>query len=166
MDIRALYEYNRWANGRILDAAAKLNHEDFTRDLRSSHRSVRETLLHMMLGEWIWLMRWKGVSPKAMLKPADFPTLDLIRARWVELEREQAEFVANVTDESLQQVIRYVNTRGESFAYPLWQMMQHIVNHSTYHRGQVVTMLRQLGKEPPATDFLVFYDMKDLEAAL
>ena len=105
-------------------------------------------------------MRWQGTSPKAMLSPAEFPTLAALSARWGAIEGEQAEFVSTVTDELLGKEIRYTNTRGESYAYLLWQMMQHIPNHSTYHRGQVVTMLRQLGAEPPATDSLVFYDVK------
>lgn len=158
--MQTLYEYNRWANARILDAAAKLTAEQFARDLRSSHRSIKDTLVHLMSGEWIWLMWWQGKSPKAMLAPAEFPTQDALRARWAAIEREQAEFVGNVTDESLHQEIRFVDTQGGSYSYLLWLMMQHVVNHSTYHRGQVVTMLRQLGGEPPDTDFLMFYDMK------
>ncbi len=158
--MRQLYEFNRWANGRVLEAVSALSAEDFGRDLRSSHRSVKETLVHILSGEWIWLMRWQGVSPKAMWAPAEFATLAALRSRWTEFEREQTQFVSSVTDESLRQEIGYENTRGQRFTYPLWQMMQHIVNHSTYHRGQVVTMLRQLGAVPPATDFLVFYDVK------
>jgi uncharacterized damage-inducible protein DinB len=93
-----------------------------------------------------------------MLDPADFPTAAAVRARWADLEREQAEFVASLTGESLRRVVRYVNLRGAAYSYPLWQMMHHVVNHSTYHRGQVVTMLRQLGATQPSTDFLIFYD--------
>lgn len=156
--IQELYEYNRWANSRVLEAVSKLAAEEFTRDLQSSHCSVRDTLIHMMSGEWIWLVRWKGMSPKAMLDPAEYPTSTAVRARWADLQREQAEFVASLTGESLRRVVRYVNLRGEAYAYPLSQMMHHVVNHSTYHRGQVVTMLRQLGATPAATDFLVFYD--------
>ena len=76
------------------------------------------------------------------------------------MEQEQAEFVASVTEESLEATISYINTRGVRWTYPLRQMMQHVVNHSTYHRGQVITMLRQLGAEPVATDLLLFQDAK------
>ena len=158
--IKALYEYNWWANARILDAASRLTPEKFTKDLRSSYPSVRDTLVHVMSAERIWLKRWKGTSPKAMLAPSDFRTISPLKARWAKVEREQAQFVSSVTEESLKTIIAYVNTEGETWRYPLWQTMQHVVNHSTYHRGQVTTMLRQLGAEPVATDFLVFYDMK------
>ena len=158
--IQTLYEYNRWANARILAAVEKLNAEQLSRDLHSSHHSVRETLVHLLSAEWIWLMRWLGTSPNKMLDPQEFTTLAALRARWGEVEREQAEFLSRLTDESLRQEIRYVNTRGESYTYLLWQMMQHVANHSTFHRGQVVAMLRQLGAVPTETDFLVFYDAK------
>lgn len=158
--IQELYEYNRWANARILDAASRLTPEQFTKDLRSSHRSVRDTLAHVMSVELIYFKRWLGTSPKAMLAPSDFPTISLLRARWAEVEREQADFVSNVTEESLKTTIAYVNTKGEAWSYSLWQIMVHVVNHSTYHRGQVTTMLRQLGAEPVATDFLIFYDLR------
>lgn len=161
--IRALYEYNRWANARILDAASRLTKEEFTRDMRSSHRSVRDTLTHILSAEWIYLRRWNGISPRAMLDPVDFPTISQLRVRWAEVEREQMEFVSNVSEESLRTIIAYVNTKGEQWAYPLWQIMQHVVNHSTYHRGQVTTMLRQLGAQPIATDFLLYYDEKSAE---
>jgi len=163
--VQGLFEYNRWANGRVLVAAARLTPEEFIRDLRNSHPSVRDTLVHVMSSEWIWLKRWQGVSPKAMLSPTDFPAIASIEARWAEVERERTQFISGVTEEALEAKVAYVNTQGEAFAYPLWQMMQHVVNHSTYHRGQVTTMLRQLGAKPEATDFLVMMDMKSEQVA-
>ena len=157
-DVRLLYEYNRWANARVLDAAAALTPGQFTKDLASSHRSLRDTLAHILAAEWVWLMRWKGTSPKALLDPAGFPDQGALRARWAEFEREQSDFLDTLNEESLAAVVAYVNTRGEEWRYPLWQMLQHVVNHSTYHRGQAVTLLRQLGAEPAPTDFLVFFD--------
>jgi uncharacterized damage-inducible protein DinB len=159
-DIQLLYEYNRWANACIFKAVSALNAEQFTQDLASSHRSVRDTLVHIVSGEWIWLKRWQGQSPKSMFDPADFPSLAALQVKWAEVEREQMDFVRNVTDFSLEKVVAYKNIQGETWRYPLQHMMQHLVNHSTYHRGQVTTMLRQLGAEPAAIDFLVFLDMK------
>lgn len=158
-DIQLLYEYNGWANARMLDAVSALTEEQFTKDLSSSHRCVRDTLTHIIAAEWIWLMRWKGVSPRALFNPVDFPGLAPLRVKWAEVEREQMDFVRTVTDKSLDTVIAYVNTKGEEWRYPLRQMMQHVVNHSSYHRGQVTTLLRQLGAEPALTDFLAFFDV-------
>ncbi len=158
-DIQLLYKYNRWANAQVLGAVSRLTEEQFTKDLSSGHRSVRDTLTHIVGAEWIYLMRWNGTSPKALFDPMDFPNLSSFRTKWAEVEREQTDFVNGVTDESLENVIAYVNTKGEEWRYPLWQMMQHVVNHSSYHRGQVATLLRQLGAEPAPTDFLIFFDV-------
>jgi uncharacterized damage-inducible protein DinB len=156
--LQELYKFNTWATAKMLDAVSRLTPEEFTKDLRNSFGSVRDTLVHVMSADWIWLERWRGISPKAMLSAADFPTIASLRARWMAIESQRAEFVSNVTQESAEKIITYVNTKGETWRYPLWQMLVHVVNHSTYHRGQVTTMLRQLGAEPAATDFLLFYD--------
>ena len=157
-DVRQLYDYNAWANARVLDAAAALTPEQFTRDMASSFPSVRDTLAHIMAAEHVWLARWRGESPKRLLDAAEFPTLDDVRARWAGVERELSEFVRGVTDDSLGRVIAYTNTRGEEWRYALGAMMQHVVTHSAYHRGQVTTMLRQLGARGVLTDFLAYHD--------
>ena len=157
-DVRYLNDYNRWANARMLDAASRLSSEQFTRDLKSSHRSVRDTLAHTLAAEWIWLERWKGTSPKSLLNADGFPTIESLRARWAQVEKDYSEFFEGLTDDSLGAVIAYTNTRGERWEYPLGSMIQHLMNHSTYHRGQVTTMLRQLGADVTPVDLLVFMD--------
>ena len=112
-----------------------------------------------MGAEWIWLRRWKGVSPPALLSAAEFPNLNSIKHRWPEIEAEQMEFVAGITDALLQQPLKYVNLKGQVFEYPLGREMQHLVNHGSYHRGQVTNFLRQLGAQPVATDLLVYFDV-------
>ena len=156
--IQGLYRYNTWANGRVFDAASSLGSEEFTKDLGSSYPSVRDTLLHIVWAEWIWLQRWQGVSPQDVFQPTDFASCDAVRARWSAVEGEQRIFLAALTSERLLPVVRYVNLRGETWGYPLWRQMCHVVNHSTYHRGQLATLLRQLGARPVSTDLLVFDD--------
>jgi uncharacterized damage-inducible protein DinB len=164
VQIQDMHNYNRWANVRILDAAAKLSNEDFIRDLQNSYPSIRDTLAHMMSAEWVWLERCRGTSPKEMLPSSSFPTVTAFRERWDEIHRELIELVNTVTEETLNSIISYVNFQGETWKYPLWQIICHVVNHSTYHRGQVITMLRQLGAEPMSTDFLLYYDMEQNSA--
>ena len=159
-DIQQLYQYNKWANGIILNSVAPLRTEELTRHLGGSFTSLRDTLVHIMSAEWIWLRRWKGVSPRAMLEAAEFADIDAVRARWSEIETEQMAFVQEVTNESLHEIITYTNTRNQTWRYPLGQMMQHLVNHSTYHRGQITNFLRQLGAQPVATDFLIYLDVE------
>jgi uncharacterized damage-inducible protein DinB len=155
--IQELYEYNRWANQRLLDATAALSSAELTRDLKSSFPSVRDTLAHILSAEWIWLMRWKGDSPVGAPASWDLSSHDLLRAQWASVEAELTAFVATLTPAALDAVIAYRNTKGEPFAQPLSELLRHVVNHSTYHRGQITTMLRQLGKDSVATDLVLFY---------
>jgi len=158
--VQALYDYNRWSNTRVLDAVSKLSAEQFTRDLENSFRSVHATLVHILSAEWIWLERWNGTSPKSMLGSEELADVDAIRKRWDKVESERAAFIRSLSEEKLATTLSYVNTRGQTFAYPLWQMLVHVANHSTYHRGQLTTLLRQVGAKPVDTDLLTFYDSK------
>jgi uncharacterized damage-inducible protein DinB len=157
-DIRLLYDFNGWANRRMLECVSNLSSAEFLQDQRSSYRSIRDTLVHMLGAEWIWLQRWMGISPKALLDPAEFPDVGSVSRRWSDVENGRAEYLKNLKEESLPVVVTYVNTRGETWKYPLGHMLVHLVNHSTYHRGQIMTMVRQLGKAAVETDFLEYFD--------
>lgn len=156
--IRNLFGYNRWADQRTLAAAARLEPEKFTRPMDSSFASVRDTMVHILGGEWIWLERWLGRFPTALLEAADFSSVESLRERWVTVAEDYHQFLHLLTPTRLLEPLAYKNRAGERYEYPLWQQMIHVVNHSTYHRGQVTTLLRQLGAEPPVTDFLVYWD--------
>lgn len=155
-NIHELYAYNRWANARILDATAKLTEEQFLRDLRNSFPSVRDTLAHILGAEWIWLRRWKGTSPKGLPPGADFSTHAALRERWAEVEHEQTEYLDALKKEALETPLTFTNIAGKTLTFPLRYQLQHLVNHSTYHRGQITTMLRQLDAQPISTDLIVY----------
>jgi uncharacterized damage-inducible protein DinB len=154
--VRLLYDYTSWADAKMLEAVARLGPEPWTKDLGSSLKSVRDTVAHIASAQWIWLSRWKGESPKGMWAAADFPTPDSIRERWLPLKAELAAFVAELTEAALQQPLSYKNLKGEPVTYPLGPLMLHVANHSTYHRGQVTTLLRQLGAQPVSTDLVLY----------
>jgi uncharacterized damage-inducible protein DinB len=156
-EIRELFVYNRWANDRMLDAVAPLSDEQRNRTIPSSFPSLHATLLHMLGAEWAWLERWKGTSPEG---PPDFSALtsvDSIRKRWHEIDDERNRFLAALDDDSVRHVVAARTFAGAHFETPLWQMMRHVVNHASYHRGQITTMLRQLGMQPVASDLILFY---------
>lgn len=155
--IRLLYDYTRWADGRMFEAVAKLAPEAWTKDLGSSLKSARDTVVHVVSAQWIWLSRWKGETPKGMWAAAEFPTQASIREKWEPLAAELAAFVRAQTEESVAKPLSYRNLKGEPFTYPLGHLMLHTVNHSTYHRGQVTTLLRQLGAQPLSSDLVLYY---------
>jgi len=153
------FDHNYWARDRQLQACAALTPEQFLRPLGGSYSSLRDTLAHLVAVEWLWLERWRGRSPRSMLPAEDLPTLAAVEDRWRAVERDMREYLAGLTEEALERPITYVNFRGETWTYLLWRMVSHLMLHQSLHRGQVTTMLRQLGVQPPAVDFLVAHDM-------
>jgi uncharacterized damage-inducible protein DinB len=151
-----LLDYTEWANRRMIRMAATLSVDDFRRDLGSSHGGVRGTLAHMLGAEWIWLERWKGVSPTHGVDEGEFPDILALRARWKAIEQHRHSWFDNLDEAAVSKAIRYRNLKAKAFKAPLWQLVQHLCNHSTYHRGQAVTLLRQLGARVVATDLVVF----------
>jgi uncharacterized damage-inducible protein DinB len=170
-DIQLLYEYDRWANNRVLQAISALSAEQFTRSPGGSFRSVRDTLLHIIGGVWSWLAYWKEPSSSsafltdlrtrrdALFNPDAFPNVAAVQLKWAEVE-EETEFVNRMTNESLETMVPFHKTEVR-----LAHLMQHLANHSTYHRGQIALMMRQLDAEPLAMDFHVFLVEGRREAA-
>ncbi len=163
-DIRLLYDFNAWANHRTIEACAALAPEQFTRDLASSFPSVRDTLAHIYGAQWIWLERWHVRTPVAFPSAADFPDLDTVRRRFIEIDRNLVDFAASLNADDLHRVIQFKTMAGVANAQPLWQLLQHVANHSTYHRGQITTLLRQLGAKATSTDLMIFYRERAAQA--
>jgi uncharacterized damage-inducible protein DinB len=159
-DIRILFEFNYWANARLMGVLELLNDEQFTKDLGSSHGGIHSTLVHIVGAENIWLSRWTDQTVLRLLDRKDYPTLATVREKWDKVERGMSEFISSLTEENISAVVTYKTTEGKQFCYPLWQIMQHVVNHSSNHRGQIVTMLRQLGIKPVGTDLITYYRSK------
>ena len=155
-DIRKLFDYTEWANHLVLDAAGRLTEDQRRHDFKVSHGSIHGTLTHMAGAEWIWLERWHGRSHSVIWTGGDFADISELRERWRQLESERRALLDELNEEVLQQDLSYRNLKGEPFALPLIAQMQHVVNHGTLHRGQVVGLIRQLGVAPPAVDLLYF----------
>jgi uncharacterized damage-inducible protein DinB len=157
-DLCDLTDFHYWARDRMFDAIDPLTPEQFTRDLGNSFRSVRDTAAHIYAAEWIWYSRWRGLSPTALPSADQFPDLATLRQAWLELEHNLRAFVAELDDVGVGKVMPYTLLSGLSSASPFWHMLQHVVNHASYHRGQVTTMLRQLGAAPgKSCDLITFY---------
>jgi uncharacterized damage-inducible protein DinB len=165
-EIRTLYDYNAWANHRSLEAASALTAEQFTKPMGSSFSSVRDTLAHIYGAEWIWLERFQGRSPASLPDTTQFADIASLQARWAEHEGRLLAFVRGLTQSDLDRVLEYKTLKFGVYQNPLWQSMQHVVNHGTYHRGQVTTMLRQLGAQPVMTDLMHFYRERSVAAGV
>ena len=163
-DMSLLYDFNAWANHRTIDAVAALTPEQFTKPMGSSFSSVRDTLAHICGGEWVWLERFLGRSPSAMPDNSRFADLDSLREHWAPIGSQLLKFVRGLTQEDLNGVLEYKTMKFGVYKSPLWQSLQHVANHGTYHRGQVTTMLRQHGAQPIPTDIMHFYRERSVAA--
>jgi uncharacterized damage-inducible protein DinB len=159
--IRELYDYNAWANSRILDTAIALTPAQLVAPGGASFESVRDTLVHTMGAQWLYLERWNGRSPRALPEPATFPDLAAIQARWGAIERDTQAFLAGLDDTRLAADRAYTNTQGETWTYPLWQQMIHQVNHATQHRSEAAVLLTKMGHSPGWLDLLYFVDLRN-----
>ena len=156
-DIVTLYDYNYWATRRVVGAAAHLTAEQFTAPTPLSWGSVRDVLTHMFGAEWIWRLRCQeGLAPAKLLDSTEFPTLDVLLARWATEETAMRAYVAGLTDAALNGPLIYRNTAGKAFDAVLWQILTHVVNHGTQHRAEVAHVLTGLGHSPGDIDFIVY----------
>ena len=156
-----LIDYTIWANHRVMRACATIPKDDFRRELGASFGSIRGTLAHMMWSEWIWLERWKGMSPAGPPDESELADVVALRDRWKVIEDHRRAWLEGLPTDGPGDVVRYKNTKGAAFRAPLWQLVQHVANHSTYHRGQVTSLLRQVGGRTVQLDMVLF----DREAA-
>ncbi len=165
-DIKHLFDYTEWANAVALDAASKLPDESLRRDVGISHRSIFGTLLHMAGAEWIWLERWHGRSPAkaeawALWTTESCADLAELERRWSGVIAQRAMYVSDLDDSRLASELHFKLLSGDASSMRLVDQMQHVANHATMHRGQVVGMIRQLGIDPPSTD-LLFYIRREI----
>lgn len=161
-ELNELLDYHYWARDRLLDAAECLAPDDLTRDLGSSFASVRDTLVHIYAAEWLWCSRWQGRSPAALVAGETFSDIQTLRHAWDELETTTRAVLDRFAPDGLERVVEYRDTKGRVWRNEFRKMLQHVVNHASYHRGQVTTMIRQLRATPPASmDFITFCRERD-----
>jgi uncharacterized damage-inducible protein DinB len=157
-DLNLLLDYNYWARDRLLEAVDALSTEQFTRDMGNSFGSVRDTVAHICDAEFIWLSRWKGQQPTGFRSPDRIPDLAAARKEWAELEHGVREVFRNLGAGGVQSTFQYLDFKGAARSDVFRETLQHVVNHGSYHRGQVTTLLRQLGAAPPThMDLIVFF---------
>jgi uncharacterized damage-inducible protein DinB len=145
----------------MLEAVGALTPEQFTGEMGGSFRSIRDTCAHIYAAEWVWYSRWQGAAPTALPAADRFPDVATLKAQWTEHEARVRAFVDHLGEAGIHKVFEYTLINGQPAATVFWHMLQHVVNHASYHRGQVTTLLRQIGAEPPkSTDLIAFYRLR------
>lgn len=154
---KELFDYHYWARDQQLKACASLSQEQFLKPLGNSFPSARDTLAHMVIAEWAWLERWNGRTPEEAPSFEECTSVDAVAERWRATEEDMRSYLAGINLLKLGQKFSYSNSKGKQLTFELWQTLYHLLNHQSYHRGQVTTLLRQLGAQPPPVDFASAY---------
>ena len=159
-DILELFDYHHWAADRVLEAAAGLTAAQLDNPWGGSFGSGRALLRHVVGVEHLWCERWNGRSPKGLPDfPATFSGRDYF-TEWSKVKADQSAYLAALTRDMLQGQLTYMNVKGERWTYRLAEVLHHVANHGTYHRGQLTHLLRDFGLAAPSTDFLVFVEVR------
>jgi uncharacterized damage-inducible protein DinB len=154
--LRTHLDYTAWANQRLLDAAAKLTPEELTRDFHTADKSVLDTLVHIYAADRIWLTRVQGEPRATFIDPED-RDLGLLQAEWPALLQRWQLHLRDMHDGDVLQPISFKNLKGNPYTQPLWQIILHVVNHGTHHRGQISGFLRAMGRTPVPLDLMHYY---------
>lgn len=154
--LRTHIDYSAWASRRLTDAAATLSLEEITKDFKTADRSVLDTLAHIFAGDRVWLARVSGGPIPSFITDAD-RNLAVLQNDWPAVLGRWAEWAGSLTDESVSEGITYHDLKGRQWTTPIWQIVMHVVNHATHHRGQVAGFLRSMGHTPPPLDLIAYY---------
>jgi len=156
-EVKLLLAYNAWANNRVFDAVETISPEDLLRNLKTGHGSVHGTLTHMVAAEKLWLSRMAGSPDKAMVAPAEVPALADVKMLWETTGYAMAKFLGGLSDRKLQETFTMTLASGRTYTHQIWHGFQHVVDHSSYHRGQIAVLMRQLGYTPAVMGMMAFH---------
>lgn len=152
-DLPSLFLFDRWANARVIDACRKLSDADYKREPVPGWASTHTTMVHIAAGTDAWSRRFEAEDVTSLVKVDQVPSLDAV-AQLLEVAYGRIDrLLAVLTFEGLTEVRTFLNSKREAKRFPMWAALRHVVNHATYHRGQVASKLKLLGVEPPITDF-------------
>jgi uncharacterized damage-inducible protein DinB len=154
--LRLHLDYSAWASRRLVDQAAMLTPAELIRDFETSDKNVVGTLAHVFAADRVWLSRVKGEPPAAFITPED-RRLKVLQNDWPALHQRWKLFTDQLSDQDMLANISYKDTKGNPYVSPLWQILLHLVNHGTHHRGQVSGFLRAMGHTPQALDLIAYY---------
>ena len=155
-EIKTLHAYNSWADNHMFEALEAVPEAQYLQDMKSSHGGLHGTMVHIVGAEKIWLERYQG-APQPLLSTNPPASLGELKKVWEKVGYDTAKWLGGMSDKKLGETFTMQTFDGKTFTHIFWQAFQHLVNHSSYHRGQIVTMLRQIGVKPPTTDLIRFY---------
>ena len=149
--------YTAWASGRLVEAAGALSPLELMRDFATADHHVLGTLVHVYAADRIWLGRIEGNPPARFIVPEQDMHLAVLRSDWPALLERWKLWAALLTEDAIHRDVSYKSIKGDAFVTPIWQIVLHVVNHGTHHRGQASGFLRAMGHAPPSLELTAFY---------
>ena len=162
--LRTHLDYNAWASGRVLDAAARLSSEELSRDFKTADGTVLDTLVHTFAADRLWFSRVEGKPRERFIEERD-RSLSVLQEEWPAVHERWRSWAASLSDEAAMAHLSYVDLKGRQWQQALWQIVLHVVNHGTHHRGAVSGFIRSMGHTPPVLDLIAFYRSAGTDAA-
>ena len=155
-DILTIYDYNYWANKKILAMSANVTQEQFLAPASFPYGGLRGTLLHILDTEWGWRALFQNIGSAADLLEANFLAVAALEARSREEETAMRAYLASLSDEDMESHLRYTTDTGIKRDRILWHCLLHVVNHGTQHRSEAAALLTGYDQSPGDLDFVVF----------
>lgn len=149
-------DYSAWASQRLVHAAAQIPADHFTHDFQTADRSILGTLVHLYRADKLWLARMHRNADSFSRPDSDFQ-LSTLQNQWPEVYAGWRQYIAGLGDEQVLESVGYLDLKGNAWSTPVYQIVLHLVNHATHHRGQVSGFLRTLGHTPPVLDLIAYY---------
>ena len=160
-EIELIFEYDKWADLKLFEVIGELTEDQYKKDLNSSFGGIQGTFVHILSANKVWLNRWMGKEPEP-LSSENFPDIKVLKKQWDTYQCDVGNFIQSLSDEKLNAPLQYMDFKGKTYDQPLYQQIQHKVNHSSYHRGQLVMMLRQLKMPVVSTDLISYIRQKEI----
>jgi uncharacterized damage-inducible protein DinB len=155
-DITGLFDYSYWANRKLFETVVQIKPKELAKTIDGSRGCIRNTLVHLINAEALWLARCRKQTTPALLIPDDFTSGQSLADAWKPVETNMRQFLSTLHDADLDQTIEF-SIGGKTLTSPIGELLQHTANHAAHHRGQVSLLLRLLGYEPALFDLLLYH---------
>lgn len=153
--LRTQIDYSVWASKRLVTAAAALSEDELKHDFKTADHSILGTLVHIYAADRIWFARIEQSSPSVFVSESDY-SLTVLENDWPRVHECWQRWASSLDDDAALAPFPHTDSKGRKWELPLWQVVTHVVNHGTHHRGQVAGFIRALGQRPPLNDFAVY----------
>lgn len=158
--LQTIWSYNGWALEQIINSLQDFSEEEFLKDLGDGCGSVRDKLAHITAADEVWFQRIEK-NPAPKFSPAsEFISIEIWMNRARKVTQKYESIVNQLDFEKIQEKIIYKNLKGVEFSTPLLEILMHVANHATYHRGQAASLIRRLKGKPPVTDMIEYFRIK------